>query len=62
MLLVYFADRGSGDADDALVNGESPDSPAKTRNNIITITGKAEDCERAKKALLVSSVSYYFLV
>lgn len=44
--------RGAGDADETLVNGDDPDS-ANKRINIIMITGKAEDCEKAKKALLV---------
>ena len=39
---------GAGDAD-TMVNGDD-----HKKNDIIMITGKAENCEAAKKALLVS--------
>lgn len=44
-----------GDGDHPVENGEqeqAEDPAVKHKNNIITITGKAEDCEKAKKLLL----------
>jgi len=49
----------------AVVNGEEAeiDPAEKARKNIINITGKAEDCEKAKKALLVrlSSLNVFLM-
>ena len=50
---------GGNDADGngtgEMVNGEAGVNGAvPKRNNIITITGRSDNCEQAKKALLVS--------
>ncbi|KAL4221822.1 hypothetical protein ACF0H5_020076 [Mactra antiquata] len=45
--------RGSGDASENMVNGEEPASPTNpAKNDTIIITGKVDNCEKAKKALL----------
>jgi hypothetical protein len=46
-----------------MVNGEEPSSPTATaKKDTIMITGKIENCEEAKKALLVSKKLYYTLL
>lgn len=54
---IKFPDRpvanGGGDASENMINGEEPSSPTSpSKRDIITITGKLEKCEEAKKALL----------
>ena len=47
---------GAGDAADAMVNGDDEKQAEDSKKlDTIMITGKADNCEAAKKALLVCS-------